>query len=109
VRNEEPASKDDAGQDIVLMNFTAPADLQWFFLKYAVSIAAFDNELGAIAAAPFEHLLSFHGEGYISSVETEHRTNQNFSRMTTGAWQCGMSDEIWSAIEAIQAAVIDPI
>ena len=50
------------------MNFTAPADVQWSFLKAAVTAAETDDELGAIAAGLFEHLLGSHGDEYIALV-----------------------------------------
>ena len=51
------------------MSFTAPHDVQWAFLEAAVAAAQSEDELCAIAAGPFEHLLGCHGETYIDEVE----------------------------------------
>lgn len=109
IKAETATSADSASEAVVLMNFTAPADLQWIFLKQAVFIASSDLELQHIAAGPFEHLLSCHGDDYIAAVEEECQANAKFARMTTGAWQCGMSDQIWARVNAIQARIDDPI
>ena len=109
IRSNKPSTDGDVGETVVLMNFTAPPDVQWSFLKAAVTAAETDDELGAIAAGPFERLLGSHGEEYITLVESLARDQPAFARMTTGAWQHLMSEEVWSRVQAIQAAVQDPI
>jgi hypothetical protein len=68
-----------------------------------------DNELYAVAAGPFEHLLGTHGEHYIALVECRCHDDAKFARMTTAAYQHLMSEEVWSRVQAIQAAVQDPL
>lgn len=109
IRAAKPPTDDDAGSAVVLMNFTATADVQWAFLQAAVAGATTDAELGAIAAGPFEHLLGTHGDDYIDLVENCSRDDANFARMTTGAYQHLMSDEVWNRVQAIQAGVPDPL
>ncbi len=109
IRSGREPADDDARMAVVLMNFTAPADVQWKFLQAAVDLAESDDELGTIAAGPFEHLLGHHGADYIELVEARCRDDARFARMTTGAWRHMMSDDVWSRVQAIQAAVPDPL
>lgn len=104
IRSGRPPRDNDLGTTVALMNFTAPADVQWAFLEAAVAAAETDEELGAIAAGPFEHLLGFHGDDYIALVESRARDDASFARMTTGAWQHLMTEDVWSRVQAIQAA-----
>jgi hypothetical protein len=104
MRSPAPPDETSVGDEVVLMNFTAPAPRQWEFIEAAVALAN-DDELGAIAAGPFEHLLGTHGADYIDLVEERCAADEKFARMTTGAWQYLMSDEVWSRVQAIQAKV----
>jgi len=100
---------DGFGSAVVLMNFTAPPETQWEFLQAAVNGAETEDQLCAIAAGPFEHLLGSHGETYIDRIEDQCRRNEKFARMTTAAYRHKMSDDVWSRVQAIQAAVPDPL
>lgn len=108
VRSGEDVT-DGFGMQVVLMDFTAASETKWQFLQTAVEAAESDDELGAIAAGPFENLLGRNGEEYISLVEARCREDPKFARMTTGAWRHMMSDDVWARIQAIQAAVPDPL
>jgi hypothetical protein len=103
LRAKPEPSETPAGDAVVLMNFTAPAEQQWTFLLLAVETAQVDEELGHIAAGPFEHLLGWHGPAYIGAVEARALTDPKFARMTTYAWQYKMSDDVWQRVQAIQA------
>jgi hypothetical protein len=93
----------------VLMGFSAPPEIKWAFLQAAVDGAETEDELGSIAAGPFEDLLGQHGDQYIDLVEARCRVDAKFARMTTAAWRHMMSDDIWGRIQAIQAQVPDPL
>jgi hypothetical protein len=97
-----PAEEDDAGVDVTLMNFTATHDVQWAFLEAAVAAAESGEEFCAIAAGPFEHLLSHHGETYIDEVERRCRDQPKWKQVADGSWRYRMSDSIWARVQAIQ-------
>jgi hypothetical protein len=99
----------DYGQKVVLMNFTATAEQQWTFIQVAVEHARSDDELGAIAAGPLEHLLGHHGDEYISSVENLASASVSFARTLTGMNQYMMSDSTWARVRKIQQAVVAPL
>lgn len=109
VRSGKEPADDDARSAVVLMNFTAPPEVQWAFLEAAVEGSVGDEELYALAAGPFEHLLGFHGDDYIARVEAKCRTEPKFARMTTGAYRHLMNDDVWSRVQAIQAALDNPL
>ncbi len=109
IRSNKPPADDDVGSAVVLMNFTATADVQWAFLQAAVDGAETDDELYAVAAGPFEHLLGTHGGHYIALVESRCHDDAKFARMTTAAYQHMMSEEVWGRVQAIQATVQDPL
>jgi len=100
---------DGFGSKVVLMDFTAPPEIKWAFLQAAVDSAETDDELGSIAAGPFENLLGHHGDKYIDLVEARCRKDAKFARMTTAAYRHMMSDDVWSRVQAIQAAVPNPL
>lgn len=104
-----PAGDSEVGQAVVMMNFVAPPDQQWQFIRAAVAQASSDDELWHIAAGPLEHLLGHHGEAYIAVVEDEAAQDAKFAQMLTGAWTCMMSDEVWGRVQALQARVPDPL
>ncbi|CAN5524761.1 hypothetical protein BH10PSE14_BH10PSE14_19190 [soil metagenome] len=106
---DEPPANDAVGGEVVLMNFTAPPEVQWTFLQATVDGARTDDQLYAIAAGPFEHLLGFHGEDFIAPLEARCRDNVRFARMTTAAYQHLMSDAVWRRVQAIQATVTDTL
>lgn len=87
-----------------LMSFTASPEVQWNFICSAVEQSMNDDELGTIAAGPFESLMGKHGSTYIDQLEEFCRTDAKFARMTTGAWQHTMSDEVWTRVQAIQSS-----
>lgn len=98
---------DEFGDAVVMMNFTAPNDVQWDFIQIAVRGAKSDRELSAIAAGPFEHLMGFHGEAYIDQVEHLASSDPGFRQMVPGSWRHMMSDEVWAKVQAIQS-IADP-
>ncbi len=99
----------DAGETVVLMNFTAAPERQWEFILAAVAAASSDDELAHIAAGPIEHLLGFHGERWIARIEREAGTDCKFARALTGVWQHLMTDAVWARVRALQAQVSDPL
>lgn len=109
IRGSNPRAVGDIRDAVVLMNFTAPAEIQWAFLQAAVDSAETDDELYAIAAGPFEHLLGFHGAQYIKLVESRCHDDAKFARLTTAAYQHTMSEDVWSRVQAIQAGAHDPL
>lgn len=96
-----PPREDDIGMTVTLMNFTAPPDVQWAFLEAAVE-AADEDELFAIAAGPFEHLLGHHGDAYIDIIERRCGEDPKWARVADGAYQYMMSDAVWARVRAIQ-------
>lgn len=54
------------------------------FIQAAVEQARSDDELGAIAAGPLEHLLGHHGDRYIDAVEQLASISTPFARILTG-------------------------
>jgi len=99
------SSDDDLGQKVVLMNFTASPDQQWQFLVAAANSARTEDHLAAIAAGPLEHLLTKHGDEYISLVEVESRSSKAFANAVAGVWRNSMNNDVWSRVQAIQARV----
>ena len=87
-----------------LMSFTASPEVQWQFICSAVEQSKQDDELSAIAAGPFESLMGKHGCTYIDQLEQLCQTNAKFARMTTGAWQHTMTEEVWTRVQAIQSS-----
>ena len=87
------------------MSFTASPEFQWAFICSAVEQSRNDDELGTIAAGPFESLMGKHGSTYIDQLEQLSRTNVKFARMTTGAWQHTMSEDVWTRVQVIQSSV----
>jgi hypothetical protein len=94
---------DDMGYFVSEMNFLAAPEAQWAFLRRCIDLAWTDDQLGHIAAGPFEHLLGFHGADFIDRVEAEAAANPKFGRMTLGSWRHMMTDDVWSRVQAIQA------
>lgn len=95
-------SESKVGQSVVMMNFTAKPEQQWQFILAALEHAS-DDELGAIAAGPLEHLLGKHGERFIDEVERRAASDPKFAQMLSGVWKYMMKDEIWSRVEALKA------
>jgi hypothetical protein len=102
-------TESDVGMSVTLMNFTATPEQQWRFILVAVSLAESDDELGHIAAGPIEHLLGWHGEGYIDIVEQQAAKDLKFARTLTGVWQYKMTDDVWSRIQVLQEQVNNPL
>ncbi|HEX8643746.1 MAG TPA: hypothetical protein VF702_07505 [Allosphingosinicella sp.] len=100
---------DDVRSAVVLMNLTAPPEVQWALLEAAIERSVGDEELLAIAAGPFEHLFGFHGDDYISQFEARCRQDARFARVTTGAYRHLMNDAVWNRVQAIQAGVEKPL
>ena len=97
-------SDDSFDMKATLMSFTASPEVQWKFICSAVEQSKSDDELGTIAAGPFESLMGKDGPTYIDQLEQVCRTNPKFARMTTGAWQHTMSEEVWARVRAIQSS-----
>lgn len=95
---------DSLDMKATLMSFTASPEVQWQFIRSAVEQSVNDDELGTIAAGPFESLMGKHGPAYIDQLEQLCQTHAKFARMTTGAWQHSMSEEVWARVQAIQSS-----
>jgi len=106
---DEAPAEDSIGSTVVLMNFTAPANVQWAFLQAAVEGARSDDHLYAIAAGPFEHLFGFHGDDFIAPLEARCRDDATFARMTTASYRHLMNEAVWARVQAIRATVADPL
>jgi hypothetical protein len=107
LRGVSSESQRDAGQSVVMMNFTAKPEHQWQFILAAVAHAS-DDELGHIAAGPIEHLLGKHGERYIEKVEQRAEADPKFARMLAGVWKHLMTDEVWTRVQALKARYAPP-
>jgi hypothetical protein len=94
----------DAGQSVVMMNFTARPEHQWQFILAAIKHAS-DDELGHIAAGPVEHLLGNYGDAFIVEFERRAEMDAKFARMLSGVWKYMMSDEVWARVEALKARI----
>lgn len=92
----------DVQQTVVMMNFTAPARIQWAFILEAIALARTEDQLGAIAAGPMEHLLGHHGDDYIPLFEKHAAEDAKFAAAVRDMWQYKISDENWRRIEAIR-------
>ena len=103
LRDGDQNNDSRVGQAVVGMNFTARSEQQWTFIVAAVAHARAE-ELGHIAAGPVEHLLGWHGELFIETVERQAALDPTFARMVTEAWRYRMTDEVWSRVQAIQRA-----
>ena len=101
-RNGGNGSNDSLSMKVTLMSFSASPEVQWTFIKEAIEQSSSDDELGEIAAGPFETLFGKHGTDYIDRLEEQSQLEPKFGRMTTGAWQHTMTDDIWTRVQAIQ-------
>lgn len=101
-RTGESETDDSLSMKATLMSFTASPEVQWNFILAAVEHASNDEELGMIAAGAFESLMGKSGSGYIDRLEQHCRKNPKCARMTTGAWQHTMDDDVWKRVQAIQ-------
>lgn len=102
LRANAPIADDDVGTTVTLMNFTASADVQWTFLQAAVDAAESEEEICAVAAGPFEHLLGHHGDLYIDEVERLCREEPKWRRVANSAWRYMMSDAVWARVQALK-------
>lgn len=109
LRGDVAEADEGVGMRVVMMNFMATADQQWRFIDAALRHADTDDDLGHIAAGPFEQLLSKHGDDYIAIVEDRATQDPQFARMATGAWRHMMTDEVWGRLQAVQAACPEPL
>jgi hypothetical protein len=96
-------------QSVVMMNFTARAELQWRFILRTVALADSDDALGHIAAGPLEHLLGWHGEEFIAEIEQRAAIDPKLARTLTGVWQYKMSDSVWARVQSLQSQVPNPL
>jgi hypothetical protein len=96
-------------QSVVMMNFTARAELQWRFILRAIALADSDEALGHIAAGPFEHLLGWHGEKFIAEIEQRAAIDPKLARTLTGVRQYTMSDSVWARVQSLQSEVPNPL
>lgn len=95
---------DDTGAQVVMMNFSASAKIQWTFIQFAILKTHTDDQLGAIAAGPFEHLMGKFGDDYIDQIESLAKCDQKFVRMIDWAWQNQISDANWKRIQVLQSS-----
>ena len=91
-------------ETVVRMNFTAGPDPQWRFIEAAVAEASRDDHLLSVAAGPVEHLLWKHGEAFIGRVEERVAADPKWRTLIGGVWRHGMSDAVWSRVEALKDA-----
>lgn len=96
-------SGDEIGQQVVMMNFTASADTQWAFIDACVADAQTDEQLGAIAAGPLEHLMSKFGADYIDCVEVRADADPRFRTAVGHMWQYRIADDVWARLQALGA------
>lgn len=106
---EGDADESSVAQSVVLMNFTARAELQWRFILRAIALADSDEALGHIAAGPFEHLLGWHGEKFIAEIEQRAAIDPKLARTLTGVRQYTMSDYVWARVQSLQSEVPNPL
>ena len=97
------ASGDDIGQQVVMMNFTASANTQWAFIGACVADAQTDEQLGAIAAGPLEHLMGEFGADYIDRVEACADSDPRFRTAVQYMWQYRIADDVWLRLHALGA------
>ena len=102
LRGAPTGAERNAGQSVVMMNFTARPEHQWQFILAAVAHAS-DEELQHIAAGPLEHLLGKHRATYIEKVEERAAADPKFARMLAGVWKYTMTDDVWARVEALKA------
>ncbi|MGN7928496.1 DUF6869 domain-containing protein [Sphingopyxis sp. 22461] len=96
---------DDTGQQVVMMNFTASASTQWAFIGACVADAHTDEQLGAIAAGPLEHLMGKFGTDYIDRVEACADADPRFRAAVGHMWQYRITDDVCSRLQALGAGV----
>ena len=108
-RGSASSPESDVSEIVVMMNVTATGADQWQFILAAVASAQSDDELGHVAAGPLEHLLGWHGDDFIAAVEQQAAGDPKFARMLTGAWRYRMSEAVWARVQALQAAVPNPL
>ena len=97
------ASGDEIGQQVVTMNFTAPANTQWAFISACIADAHTDEQLGAIAAGPLEHLMGKFGADHIDRVEARADADPRFRTAVQHMWQYRIADDVWSRLQALGA------
>jgi hypothetical protein len=72
--------------------------------RLIVTIHSLDQStkvMGRLSAGPIEDLLANEGENFISRVEAKAKSDPGFATILGGVWKRGMSDEIWSRLEAV--------
>lgn len=106
---EYKAEDNKYGLIVTDFRFSSAPELQWKFILLTISLAGTDAELADIAAGQIEHLLGWHGENYIDSVEREAENNPKFARALTGVWKYRITDEIWARIQILQSRVKDKL
>ena len=94
-----------AAELVVPMNFTASPAAQWRFIE-AVFDAGDDEAMGHLAAGPVEHLLSKHGDEYISRFERRANADPRFARMLAGCYRLTMNDNVWRRLQAARGDVV---
>ena len=82
----DPGAPLAVGDRETMMEFTSRPEEQWAFIRAAMARAETDDELGAIAAGPVEHLLGWHGAEAIDQVEQWAANDAKVARMLTGVW-----------------------
>lgn len=93
----------EIGQQVVMMNFTASAATQWDFICACIADARTDEELGAIAAGPLEHLMGHFGADYIEMVEVRAGADSGFRAVVQHMWQYEIDEAVWGRLQALGA------
>jgi hypothetical protein len=107
--DEDDPDEPSVGQSVVMMNFTARAELQWRFILRTIALADSDAALDHIAAGPLEHLLGWHGEKFIAEIEQRAAIDPKLARTLTGVWRYKISDSVWARVQSLQSQVPNPL
>lgn len=75
-------------------------ELCWSLILAVLDRKPSEKVTGMLAAGPLEDLLGSHGEQLIERVEERARNDPAFRHLLGGVWQGGMSDEIWTRVQA---------
>jgi hypothetical protein len=93
---------DDVSFRVTHLTLMGPADRQWLFLRLCLEEAD-EDQLGHVAAGPFECLMGRYGADYIDQIEAVAASDPRVQRMVRLSWRYTMTDEVWARVQAIQA------
>jgi hypothetical protein len=108
IRDGDPDGE-AAAEEVCSWTFFLPAEQQWQLVVEMIHLAPDDSCLGEVAAGPLEGLLGRFGEQFIARVEERAAQDHKFARTLTGVWQHRMTDKVYGRIQALKAAVSDPL